>query len=77
MRIRPATTNETLVDRASFLSDIFYETSILSALRLARGYAPSIVGVQYSMVSKDLLHSYVQLPATRALQKPIRSRTSN
>lgn len=70
-------TASTLVARASFLMNMFHGNSILSAFQLARGYAPSILGITSSVVNAELLEAHIETVATRAIQKAMKYRNNN
>ena len=69
--------DHTLLARATFFSDMFSGTKILSSFQLARGYSPSILRIPTTRVTKELLDRHKAAMATRALQKAIRSRSVN
>lgn len=64
----------TLVARASFFTNIFHGSAVLSSFQLARGYQPSILGIPSSLATSELLDVHTKLTASRALQKVLRSR---
>lgn len=65
----------TIVASASFLTNMFHGSKILSAFQLARGFAPSILVIPNSMVTKEILDAHVESKSTRAIQKLMDSRT--
>lgn len=56
---------------------MFHGNSNLSAFQLARGYAPSILGIPSSVVTIDILNAHVAVVATRALHRVMKSRDNN
>lgn len=48
-----------IVARVSFLTNMFHGNYILSAFQLARGYAPSILGIPSTVVTEDLLAAHI------------------
>ena len=65
---------QTLIARASFLTNMFHGTATLSSFQLARGYSPSILGMPSSDVSQELLDAHIESVAIRAVQKVLRSK---
>lgn len=63
-----------LLARATFLSNVFCGSSILSAFELVRGYTPALLGASSSLVSPTLLDAYKDQQCVRALQRLLRSR---
>ena len=64
-----------ILSRATFISNYFSGSRILSSFELARGYSPSILGVPKSLVTTELLSAHKEQVAVRALQRLLRSRT--
>lgn len=77
IREKTTATPPTLIARASFLTNLFHGNSDLSAFQLARGYAPSILGIPSSVVSQDILDAHIQTTAVRAIQRAMRSNNNN
>lgn len=67
--------HELILSRATFLSNMFSGSTILSSFELARGYKPAILGVHSKLVSQDLLEAYKDQVVTRAIQRLLKSRT--
>lgn len=67
--------DSTILARATFLSNLFAGSSVLSSFELARGYTPSLIGQQQIYVTEELLEAHQQQAAVRALQRALRSRT--
>lgn len=44
---------------------------------MARGYAPSILGIPSSVINPELLEAHIEMVATRVIQKEIKSRNNN
>lgn len=63
-----------LVERASFLSNMFSGNKILSSFQLVRGYKPSVIGLPRSLVTEELLDAHKEQVATRKLQRLLHSR---
>lgn len=49
----------------------------MSAFQLPRAFTPSILGIPRSIVSEELLKAHVEMEATRAIEKFMRSRIPN
>lgn len=64
----------TLVSRASFMTNLFHGSSILSAFQMARGYTPSVLGIPSTVVSQDLLDAHIETTAIRAIQRTKRAK---
>lgn len=56
------------------MSNVFSGSKLLSSFELARGYSPSVLGIQPRMVSADLFQSAREQAATRAIQKLLKGR---
>lgn len=65
--------SNTLVARASFLTNMFHGNSILSSFQLARGYSPSILGIPNSRVTTEILNAYKRTSANRAIHRLLKS----
>lgn len=61
--------DSTILARATFLSNIFSGSRLLSSFELVRGYTPSVLGLPKSSVTPELLEAYKEQVATRALQR--------
>lgn len=66
-----------IVSRASFLTNLFKGSSVLSSFQLARGYSPSIAGIPSTIVPKKLLDAHIEMMAARAIHKVLKARASN
>lgn len=66
--------SDAIVARATFLSNIFSGSRLMSSFELARGYSPSILGLPRTDVTQELLHAHQEQVATRALQILLHSR---
>lgn len=64
----------TILSRATFMSNMFAGSHILSAFELARGFSPSVLGIPARIVTSELLQAHKDQQATRALQRLMRSR---
>lgn len=62
----------TLVARASFLTNMFHGSAMLSAFQLAKGYSPSVLGMPSRDVSQELLDAHIEAVSIRAVQKVMR-----
>lgn len=60
--------------RATFFSNCFSGTRILSSFELARGYAPSILGTSPRKVTPELMSAHKEQIAVRALQRLLHAR---
>lgn len=67
--------SDAIVARATFLSNMFSGSRLMSSFELARGYSPSILGLPRTDVSQELLDAHKEQVATRALQRLLRSRS--
>ena len=66
-----------LLERANFLANLYVGNSVLSSFELFRGYLPSLVGMPTRFVSDADVEAHVQLSATRALSRMLRSKNFN
>ena len=64
----------TIVHRATFLSNLFSGSRLLSSFELVRGYSPSVLGLPKTEVSEQLFQAHIEQTSTRALQRLIKSR---
>lgn len=71
---RSNSSDETLLQRAVFISNIFSGNSILSSFQQARGYSPSILGLPQHFVTSDIMDAHKEQVAIRALQRAINTR---
>lgn len=67
----------TLVARASFMTNLIHGSKIINAFQMARGYAPSILGIPRQVVSQDMLDAHIDLEAIRAIEWIMRSKMPN
>lgn len=65
------------VSRASLITNMLHEFTVLSSFQMVRGYSPSIIGLPAIIVPEELFNAHIQLTAHRALQKAITSRHPN
>lgn len=65
----------TLLARATFFSNIFHGSSVISAFELVRGYKPSILGSKRCLVSEELIEAYKDREYARVLQRMLKSRS--
>lgn len=65
--------NTVFLARATFLSNIFSGSSILSAFELVRGYSPALFGAGHRLISPDLIDTYKDREYVRALQRMLKS----
>lgn len=65
---------DVLIARASFMTNLIRGSRIMNAFQLARGYAPSILGIPKRIMSEDLLHAHVERESTRALERIMRAK---
>lgn len=63
MEITDAST-DTLVARASFMSNLFHGNAVMSSFQLPRGYTQSVAGVTSSKLAESMLETQVQLLAS-------------
>lgn len=50
---------QVLIARESFLTNLIIGYKVMSALQLARGFTPSILGIPRRIVSEEILEEYV------------------
>lgn len=62
-----------IIARASFVTNIFRESNMMSSFQLVRGYAPLILGVPHQEVAQELLTAHIQREVTRALERIMHS----
>lgn len=67
-------TSEVLIARASFMTNLTRGSRVMNAFQLARGYAPSVVGIPKQIISEELLHAHVERESTRALERLMRAK---
>lgn len=48
-----------LIDRASFMTNMFHGNSVLSSFQLARGYAPYLLGIPKTFLTAEILDAHV------------------
>lgn len=68
---------DTIIARASFITNLLRGSKIMSAFQLVRGYAPSILGIPRQGVTQDLLSAHVDREATTAMERVMRSKDPN
>ncbi len=66
---------QSILSKATFLSNALRGNAILSSFELARGYLPSFVGLPRSQISKEILDAHKEQQAKRALIRMLRSKT--
>lgn len=66
-----------LVQRASFLRNMFHGNATLFSFRLVRGYSPSVIGIPSTIVPHSLLDAHIEISATRALQTRLKEKSSS
>ena len=64
---------DTSFARATFLSNMFSGSRLMSSFEQARGYSPSILGLPRTYVTQELLEEHKAQVATRALQRLLQS----
>lgn len=62
-----------IVEISSFMTNIFRGSKNLSAFKLARGYAPLILGISRQMISQELLDVHTERETTRAIERIMRA----
>lgn len=67
----------TLVARASFMTNLIHGSKLINSFHMARGYAPSILGIPKKIVTEDLLNAHIDREATRAMERIMRSKSPN
>lgn len=65
---------ESVISRASFLTNCIRGSKQLSAFQLVRGYRPSVSGIPARVVSQELIDAYISHEATRALNRLLTAR---
>lgn len=68
---------DTIIARAVFLSNMFSGSRKLSSFQLTKGYTPSLLGIQSSRITLELLKAHKEQAATRALQTLLHSKNPN
>lgn len=66
---------ELLVARTSFLCNIPFRRSKVTAFRLSREYLPSTADIPVKRMTQEVLDAYAKLSAYRAIQMAIKQRT--
>lgn len=66
---------QVLIARASFLTNLFRGSKVMSAFQLARGFTPSILGIPRAIVSGELLDAHVERESIRALERIMKSKS--
>lgn len=64
-----------LLSRATFFSNVFCGSSILSSFELARGYKPALLGAHSRTVPHGLIEAYKDQTFRRALHRLMKSKT--
>lgn len=72
---RSDTSDATILNRATFLSNVFECSKLLSSFEMARGYSPSLLGMPPTVVSEELFQAAREQAATRAIQRLLNGRT--
>lgn len=67
--------DDTILARATFLSNMFSGSRLLSSFELVRGYSPAVLGLPKTVVSQKLINAHKEQVATRALQRLLHSRS--
>lgn len=62
-----------LLSRATFLSNIFSGSNVLSSFELMQGYKPAILGLSSEVVTADLMEAYKDQATFRALHRLMKS----
>lgn len=68
---------DTIVACATFLSNLFSGSRLLSSFQLVRGYSPATLGLPNTQVTEELLDAHKEQVSTRALQRLLHSRKPN
>lgn len=71
------TSDSILLSRAVFFSNCFCGSHLLSSFQLAKGYAPSLLGLPARIIDNELLQAHKEQQAVRALQRVARTRSAN
>lgn len=66
-----------IIARDSFLTNLIRRSKVISAIQLARGYMPYIMGRPLHLLSVDLLNAHIGRESVRALEIIIRSKASD
>ena len=66
---------ETIIARATLLSNMFSGSRLLRSFELAQGYSPALVGIPCTIITQELLDSHKEQVAVRALQRLLHSHT--
>lgn len=61
--------DEGLVTRASFMTDIAHESWLMSGFQLARDYSPSIIDLLEKFISESMLKTNHQTTTVREVKK--------
>lgn len=72
-----STSEQMLIQWASFLSNLFHGNSALSSFQLEREYSPFILCIPSSIVPPGLLQTRKQTAASRPVNKLLRSRLNS
>lgn len=67
----------TTIARATFFSNIFSGSTILSSFELVKGYSPSLLGIPTKVISQEILDAHKEQVATRAIQRLLKARSPN
>lgn len=62
-----------IIEKASFLSNMFSGNKLLSSFELVRGYQPSVLSLPRSIVNQEILDAHKEQVATRKLQRLLHS----
>lgn len=68
---------ETILARASFITNLIRGSKTMCAFQLARGYMPSVLGIPKRVVSDELLQSHIERESVRALERILRSKAAD
>lgn len=71
---RTGADDATVLSRATFMSNMFAGSHLLSSFELARGFSPCVLGIPARTVTDELLESHKDQQAMRALQRLMRAR---
>lgn len=67
----------TLVARASFFTNLIHGSKLMNSFQLARGYAPSILGIPRQVVTQELLDAHIDRESTRAMERVMKANAPN
>lgn len=67
---------ETLVARASFMTNLIRGSKYMSAYQMARGHTPSIFGIPRQMISQYVINAHIERESTRSIERLIKSKVS-